>query len=101
MHPEEEKLIEEAVVIFGLEREYSQLKAPYSGGDEFEKSLMVLGATASESFSEIKKKYRRLAMKHHPDKVQAQGVSPELIAISEARFKEIQHAFDIVEKRLN
>ena len=101
MHPEEEKLIEEAVVIFGLEREYSQLKAPYSGGDEFEKSLMVLGATASESFSEIKKKYRRLAMKHHPDKVQAQGVSPELIAISEARFKEIQHAFDIVKKQLN
>ena len=62
---------------------------------------MVLGATASESFSEIKKKYRRLAMKHHPDKVQAQGVSPELNAVSEERFKEIQHAFDIVEKSLN
>ena len=69
--------------------------------NEFEKSLNVLGASPDESFSEIKKKYRRLAMKHHPDKVQAQGVSPELIAISEARFKEIQHAFDIVEKRLN
>ena len=101
MHPAEEKLIEEAVVIFGLDREYSQLKAPYSSGDELEKSLKILGAAENESFSEIKKKYRRLAMKHRPDKVQAQGVAPELVAISEARFKEIQHAFDIVEKRLN
>ena len=66
-----------------------------------EKSLKILGASANESFPEIKKKYRRLAMKHHPDKVQAQGVSPELIAVSEARFKEIQHAYDIVEKRMS
>ena len=100
MHPEEERLIEEAVAIFRLEREYSQLKAPYFRGDELEKSLKILGASANESFPEIKKKYRRLAMKHHPDKVQAQGVSPELIAVSEARFKEIQHAYDIVEKRM-
>ncbi len=100
MHPEEERLIEEAVAIFHLEREYSQLKAPYFRGDELEKSLKILGASANESFPEIKKKYRRLAMKHHPDKVQAQGVSPELIAVSEARFKEIQHAYDIVEKRM-
>ena len=101
MHPAEEKLIAEAVVIFGLDQQYSQLKAPYSNSDELEKSLKILGAAENESFSEIKKKYRRLAMKHHPDKVQAQGVSPELVAVSEARFKEIQHAFDIVEKRLN
>ena len=73
MHPREEELIEEAVTIFGLEREYSQLKAPYSGGDEFEKSLKVLGASASESFSEIKKKYRRLAMKHHRIKFKLRG----------------------------
>ena len=39
-------------------------------------------------------------MDYHPDRMQADGVSPELVVASEDRFKEIQHAFDIVEKHL-
>ena len=101
LHPSEEYLIKEAVKIFGLENEYSQLKAPYTGEGDLEKSLKVLGASSEESFEDIKKKYRRLAMKHHPDKVQAQGVAPELVAVAEERFKEIQNAFDIVEKKMS
>ena len=41
MHPKK-KLIEEAVVIFGLEREYSQLKAPYSAETNLKSLLRFL-----------------------------------------------------------
>ena len=37
-------------------------------------------------------------MEHHPDRVQAQGLSPEFAKNAEERFKEIQHAWDLVEK---
>ena len=50
--------------------------------------------------SEVKRAYRRLAMKHHPDRVQADGLPPELLEAAEARFKEIQNAYDIVERHL-
>ncbi len=56
----------------------------------------ILGVNRSSSNAEIKKQYRRLARKYHPD------VSKE--ANAEARFKEINEAYDILkdkEKRSN
>ncbi len=100
VHPEETRLIEETVRIFGIPAEYEQLKARYSNVNDLEKCYRILGASSDESLADIKKKYRRLAMDYHPDRVQANGVSPELAAASEERFKEIQQAFDVIERHL-
>ncbi|MFK5984667.1 MAG: molecular chaperone DnaJ [Pseudomonadota bacterium] len=48
-----------------------------------------LGVDRTASDAEIKKSYRRLAMKHHPDR------NPD-DAQSEARFKEIKEAYEIL-----
>lgn len=101
IHPEESRLMEAAVRIFRIPNEYAQLKARYSGGNDLQKSYDILGANADESLSDVKKKYRRLAMEYHPDRVQSRGVSPELAAASEERFKEIQQAFDVIERHLS
>ena len=55
----------------------------------------VLGVSKSASADEIKKAYRRLAMKHHPDRNKDDDGS-------EARFKEAKEAYEVlkdVEKR--
>ena len=101
MHPAENQLIEEAVRIFRIPSEYAQLKARYSGGNDLQKCYETLGAEEGETLAEIKKKYRKLAMDYHPDRVQSRGVSPELAAASEERFKEIQQAFDVIERHLS
>jgi molecular chaperone DnaJ len=49
----------------------------------------VLGVSASASQDEIKKQYRKLAAKHHPDKNQNDPKSAE-------RFKEISEAYHVV-----
>ncbi len=49
----------------------------------------VLGVSASASQDEIKKQYRRLAAKHHPDKNQNDAKAAE-------RFKEISEAYTVV-----
>ena len=97
--PEEQAMILRAVKIFHLEDAYEQIKARHSPVDSLDKSYEILGAMHHESLAEIKKKYRRLAMEYHPDRVKARGVSPEFAAAAEARFKAIQHAFDLIEKQ--
>jgi molecular chaperone DnaJ len=49
----------------------------------------VLGVPASASQAEIKKQYRRLAAKHHPDKNQSDPKAAE-------RFKAISEAYNVV-----
>ena len=86
--------------IFGIRQEYQQIKARYSSTNDLDKCYATLGANHGETLKDIKKKYRRLAMEFHPDRVQSNGVAPELALLAEERFKEIQHAFDVVEKHL-
>ena len=100
LHPAEDRLIEQAVDIFGIRQEYQQIKARYSSTNDLDKCYATLGANHGETLKDIKKKYRRLAMEFHPDRVQSNGVAPELALLAEERFKEIQHAFDVVEKHL-
>ena len=54
----------------------------------------VLGVSKQASESEIKKAYRKLAMKYHPDKQNAK--SDEDKKKAEERFKEISSAYDIL-----
>lgn len=57
---------------------------------------LVLGVTHTAKADEIKKAYRMLALKHHPDKNQGDKESEE-------RFKEIQEAYQVLsdsEKRI-
>ncbi|MEM6512459.1 MAG: molecular chaperone DnaJ [Pseudomonadota bacterium] len=49
----------------------------------------VLGVSKSASDNEIKKAYKRLAMKHHPDRNEGN-------AEAEARFKEAREAYDVL-----
>ena len=49
----------------------------------------VLGVSREAEFNEIKKAYRRAALKHHPDKNPGD-------AEAEARFKEAAEAYEVL-----
>jgi len=51
----------------------------------------ILGIDRSASRTEIKKSYRKLASKYHPDKLEHLG--DEFKELAERRFKEIQNAY--------
>ena len=52
----------------------------------------VLGIPPSATDEEVKKAYRRLAMKYHPDKVE--GMGEEVKKNAAAQFREINEAYE-------
>ncbi len=54
----------------------------------------VLGLPETASAAEIKRTYRVLIRKHHPDKLVAEGLPPEMIAQANEKMKRINAAYD-------
>lgn len=57
----------------------------------------ILGIDSSATDDEVKKAYRRMAMKYHPDRVA--GMSEELQRNAAEQMKEINEAYDIIKQR--
>lgn len=71
-----------------------------SFSDPLDRYYAVLNCTRDASPARIKKNYRKLVLKHHPDRVLAQGLPEEFVAPATKRFREIQEAYEkICEKR--
>lgn len=49
----------------------------------------------------IKKSYRRLAAKYHPDKYTSKELPEDVVRFAEERFKDINYAYDILKKYHN
>lgn len=58
----------------------------------------VLGVSASDEPAVIKRAYRKLMSEHHPDKLVAKGLPPEMMAMAKQKTQEIQAAYDLIKK---
>lgn len=61
-----------------------------------ESPLGVLGLTESATWSAIKKAYRALALKFHPDRAAARGITEQ---VATEQMKRINAAFTLLEQR--
>lgn len=56
----------------------------------------LLGITQEASDQEVKRAYRKLMNEHHPDKLIAKGLPPEMMELANRKAQDIQAAYDRV-----
>nr|WP_315047204.1 molecular chaperone DjiA [uncultured Campylobacter sp.] len=59
----------------------------------------ILGLSKDATFSEIKKKYRELVKKYHPDILMGKGADEEIVQEGTKKLQEINEAYKILKER--
>lgn len=94
VHPSELKFLDQVAEILGLSAsDFARIRAVHmaaDGGDPF----AVLGLHHDAENDEIKARYRQLARDNHPDKLMAEGLPEEVIAVANQKLARINAAYD-------
>lgn len=68
----------------------------HASGPTLNDAYKVLGVTESDEQSTVKRAYRRLMNEHHPDKLVAKGLPPEMMEMAKEKTQQIQAAYDLI-----
>jgi DnaJ like chaperone protein len=75
---------------------YRQTHPAADSAQQLKAAYALLDIPASSSDSEVKKGYRRMMNRHHPDKLVAKGLPPEMIKIATEKTQEIKQAYELI-----
>ncbi|MFM7728830.1 MAG: DnaJ domain-containing protein, partial [Flavobacteriales bacterium] len=91
----EVRMIESIAGYLGLNnKDIESLKAMYYKDSESAYKILEIESTCTDE--EVKKAYRRMAMKYHPDKVRGLGEQHEKAA--NEKFIKVQEAYETIKK---
>jgi len=71
-------------------------RAPISSGSEYQDALNMLGVVADAEPAQIKRAYRRLLSRHHPDKIAGSGASPIQVRDATEKTRELHNAYAVI-----
>ena len=98
VHPEEIKIIQTMANYLNINKnDYESIKAMFAKDEEA--IFRVLEISPNTSNDEIKKAYRKMANKYHPDKVSHLG--KEMQKMAEEKFKAVNDAYQRLKKDRN
>ncbi len=102
IHISEKILIEKIATYLNISKyDFESIQSMFvdnRSGNSLEKYYKILGISNSASIDEVKKAYRKMAMKYHPDKLQ--GVSSDIVKLAEEKFQLVQDAYENIMKSI-
>jgi DnaJ like chaperone protein len=74
-------------------------KVPEVKSSAYQAALHLLGVQADSEPAAIKRAYRRLLSRHHPDKLAGSGATPAQLRAATDKTRELQVAYELVRQR--
>lgn len=97
VNADELALLQRIAGIFGISSiDFNAIRAPYTRQNDSAWAYKALGIETSATDDEIKKAYRKMAMKYHPDKLA--GLGEDVKKAGEEKFKAVREAYDFLKK---
>ena len=101
IHPSELNLIKKISSYLNINQyDFQSIKAMFGSSDKssnLEEYFKILELKSNASIDEVKKAYRKMAMKYHPDKLE--GVSDDIKRLAEEKFLKVKEAYDAIMHR--
>lgn len=66
--------------------------------DKTAQALGILGLDSNATFDDVKRAHKKMMFKYHPDRLAAQNLSPDMVAIYTDTAKSVQAAYDYLKK---
>jgi DnaJ like chaperone protein len=83
-----------------LSATYAPKQGPVAAtGGSYQQALRLLGVSADSEPAQIKRAYRRLLSRNHPDKLAGSGVSLERLREATEKTRELHQAYGLVRQR--
>ncbi|MBL32230.1 MAG: molecular chaperone DjlA [Flavobacteriales bacterium] len=79
------------------EYDFSSIEAMFSNKKNINNAYDILGVPKSSSDDEIKKAYRKMIKKYHPDKLK--DVSDDIIQMAKQKFQSVKDAYEYIRKQ--
>ena len=96
VHPAEISVIEQIAYYLGINAaDMNSMKAMYYRDAESDYKILEIEQSATDE--EVKKAYRKMAVKFHPDKVAQEGEAVQKAATE--KFKKVQEAYENIKKK--
>lgn len=92
---EVEEIRKIAGYLYVSDRDFKSIKAMFY--DTTKSAYQILEISENVTDDEVKKAYRKMVKKHHPDKLQHLG--QEHVKIAEEKFRKIQEAYEVIQKK--
>ncbi|WP_019027256.1 co-chaperone DjlA [Colwellia piezophila] len=78
---------------------YRQSGQAPASGQQLANAYKMLGINNHTAMPAIKKAYKKLMSQHHPDKLMAKGLPPEMMESAKQKTQDIQAAYDLITKQ--
>jgi len=86
--------------VVSLAAEYTPHQQPVANrGGAYQDAMRLLGVDATTEPAQIKRAYRRLISRHHPDKLEGSGATESQVREATERTRELHNAYGVIRER--